>query len=57
MTTAEENALILIAEVRAALARGTKHYNRAGKLMTTDKEILECLLDEGSIVFEPVKER
>ena len=48
-----EHALILLADIRAALARGTRHYNKAGVLLTTEKEIVECLLDEGGVMFEP----
>lgn len=49
-----ENAHLLISEIRQALARGTKHYHpKSGVLLATDKEIIECLLSEGSIVFEP----
>lgn len=52
MNTAEM-ALVLVEEIRAALARGTKHYNKAGQLLTTEKEIVEVLLSEGGITFEP----
>ena len=52
LTTLEKGQLILI-EIDAALARGTKHYNRAGELVEDRKAILECILDEGGITFEP----
>lgn len=48
-----EMAIELIAEIRAALVRGTKHYNKAGKLLTTEKEIVETLLAEGAVTFDP----
>lgn len=48
-----EKALALITAVRDALAKGTKHYNRAGKLLLTEREILETLRTEGAVVFDP----
>lgn len=53
MSEAEENARILVKEVRDALARGTKHYSKAGKLLKTDREIIEALIRDGAISFEP----
>jgi len=51
----DDKARLLIQETKNALARGTKHYNREGKLLTTVKEILECLVKEGEVFFEPKK--
>lgn len=48
------NAILLIPEVRSALANGTKHYRKSdGELLTTDKDIIKALLEEGKIIFEP----
>lgn len=46
-----EHAKLLIAEIEAALAAGTKHYNQAGDLLTTPRLIIECLLTEGAVTF------
>ena len=48
-----DNALILIREVQDALARGTQHYNKAGHLLSTTKEIMECMVEEGGVSFQP----
>lgn len=50
-----ELALEFLAEIRAALARGTKHYSKAGKFLSTEKDILDALLEDGEIQFEPNK--
>lgn len=50
-----ELAVLLIMETEAALASGTKHYNRAGKLLTEPEEIIRTLRDEGEVTFQPVK--
>jgi hypothetical protein len=55
MTAADENARILLREITEALARGTKHYDASGKLLTTVKEIIECLLREGGVTFTPAE--
>lgn len=49
-------AIVLLQEIREALAKGTKHYNEAGKLLTTELEIIECMLAEGGVRFEPAPE-
>jgi len=49
-------ALLMIKEVRDALTSGTKHYRISdNKLLTTDKEIIEALVLEGKIAFEPTQ--
>jgi hypothetical protein len=48
-----KKAAMLIAGIREELASGTEHYNQAGHKLTTEKEILECLLGEGSVVIVP----
>lgn len=53
----QTKALLLLYEIKKALANGTKHYRVSdGKLLETMEEILGALMDEGSIQFEPVKE-
>jgi hypothetical protein len=53
MSQIEENALLLLREIRIALARGTKHYAQDGRLLTTPQEIIDCLLAEGGVDLEP----
>ena len=48
-----QRALLLISEINKALKSGTKHYNNAGKELTTIEEILVTLTKEGSVTFEP----
>jgi hypothetical protein len=51
-------ALIMLQEVRDALAKGTRHYRISDdKLLTSEKEILEALLSEGSIVLDCNQQR
>lgn len=46
--TDEELAFIIIASVRAALKNGCLHYSLAGRLLTTEKDVLDALrLDYG----------
>lgn len=47
-----ETAILIIAEVKRALAAGTKHYSKDGKLLETELEILTCLLEEGGVTYE-----
>lgn len=57
MGTIEEKATLIISEVRRALANGTRHYRKSdNKLLETDIEIIETLIDEQEIIFEPKKE-
>lgn len=45
-----DDARLLLAEIRSAIARGTKHYRLSDDLLlTTPREILEALLEEGSV--------
>jgi hypothetical protein len=48
----KEKALLLVAAVRKALKDGIKHYDKNGRLLKTDREILEALQRDGSIQFE-----
>jgi len=54
-----DKAITILASIREALAAGTKHYRKSdNKLLTTDKEIIQALIDEKVIIFEPkVKEK
>lgn len=52
MSTPLENAHALIEAVRNALAAGCVHRNRAGKVLATEREIVECLLREGGVEVE-----
>lgn len=66
MTTTYENrakveaaygdALVFLAEIHAALARGTRHYDLAGNELRDERAICEALLRDDKIVFEPRKE-
>lgn len=56
MADVHENAQILIDEIQAALDRGTKHYSLGGQELTTVQAIVEALLHDGQIVFEPTKD-
>lgn len=50
----KEEALLVIEEITSALRRGTRHYRKSdNKLLTTAKEIIEALMLEGEIIFEP----
>ena len=50
------NANLLIAEVRRALANGTKHFRKSDNAeLHTEKEIIQTLIDEREILFEPLK--
>lgn len=54
----EEKAALLITEIEAALRRGTLHFRESdGMPLTTVKEILEAILDEGKVIFRPVSAR
>ncbi len=50
----EEKAVLILQEVRAAFARGTRHYDpETGEELTTVKRVLECLRDRGAIDYQP----
>lgn len=57
MSQAEEDARLLIAEVETALARGTKHFDRQGRPLLTVAAVLQALMQDGEIVFEPPRRR
>jgi hypothetical protein len=50
-------AMLMIDEIEKSLARGTKHYNKSGKLLKTPKAVLECLLKDGSVELKYRKEK
>lgn len=53
-----DKALTIIAEVRRALSNGTKHFRKSDrKFLETPIEIIQTLVDEGEIIFEPRKTR
>lgn len=47
-----EDALLILASVRAALINRTKHYTKDGRLLGTEKEIMETLLSAGEITVD-----
>jgi hypothetical protein len=51
MDEARQNAELLISSVRAALAAGTQHFDKAGKKLMTVKEVIVCLRDEGMVML------
>lgn len=53
--TSEELANELIMEIHNALARGTKHYDIHGTFLATDREIIEAVIRDRQIIFEPIK--
>ena len=53
MNAAFEKAIVMLTEIDRALTRGTKHYDLQGNVLETPKEILEALLRDGQIIFEP----
>lgn len=52
-----DKAILLINSVCGELEMGTKHYNKAGGLLTTPLEIIETMREEGGVTMEPVKSR
>lgn len=49
------NAHLLITSVSEAIANGVVHRDRSGKVLTTPKEVLACLLSEGGVECEETK--
>ena len=52
-----ERALELMQGVQNEIDLGTKHYNKAGEYLATQKEIIECLVKEGAVTVVPTPER
>ena len=44
-----EKAEILIESVQAALDGGVRHFDKSGRELTSAKEVLQCLKDEGEV--------
>lgn len=53
MSPTKEKAHVLIEAVRSALKNGVRHYDSKGRILKTEKEVLECLSKEGSVEIEP----
>jgi hypothetical protein len=53
--TPRGKALLLKRSVEQAVARGTKHYDVHGRPLTTPREVLEALVRDGRIQFEPAR--
>lgn len=49
---AREKAVALVQAVTSALARGVVHRDAAGNILSTPREVLECLNREGSVMLE-----
>ena len=53
-TEIAEKAVVLLESINHALDMGTKHYRKSDDvLLTSTKEILKAMIDEGGIYFEP----
>lgn len=50
MEAVQDQALLFIASIRAALKNGCKHYDESGKLLTTEKQILEAMM-KGAVLL------
>ena len=49
-----DNAMWLLQEIESALKRGTEYYRPSDdKILFTAREVIECLLSEGRVIFEP----
>jgi hypothetical protein len=44
-----EDAILVVASVRAALINGTRHYAKDGRLLTTEAEVMQELLSQKEI--------
>lgn len=53
MTETERLARLMIEEIRSALARGTKHYDKDGNLLADELSIVTALMEDGEIMFAP----
>lgn len=45
-------AYLVVATVRAAMKNGSRHYNAAGDLLETEKAVLTCLVEEGTVTID-----
>jgi len=46
-------AAILIADIEAALARGTRHYDKKGRQLKTVAEVVKALLEDRGVLLGP----
>jgi len=50
--------LLLVYMLKKALKEGTLHYRKSdGELLQTETEIIQALLDEGVVIFKPIKKK
>lgn len=47
-----DKGLLLLASVQAALANGVRHYHPDGRLLETDKAILQAMLSGASVTLD-----
>ena len=47
-----DTALLLIASTRAALHNNVRHRDKSGRLLHTEREIIEALQRDGSFEFD-----
>lgn len=52
MIESVEDAMVLIASVRAALKNGVVHFNKEGYVLIDEKEIIECMKEEGGVEID-----
>lgn len=49
LTTSDEVARLLLHDIEAALAAGTRHFAQDGRELVTVLEVLQELLDHGAV--------
>ena len=47
-----QRATMVISVLRGSLARGLVHRNRAGRMLTTELEVLLCMREEGMVTLQ-----
>ncbi len=47
-----ENALLLIESIRSALRGGVKHFSKDGRLLTTEREVISSLIQDGEVILQ-----
>lgn len=52
MSRKDVEAAALLSAIIDALAKGMRHYNKAGKLLATPEEVLETLLADGEVTMD-----
>jgi hypothetical protein len=48
----QPKALLLLASVRAALLNGCRHYDKRGRFLRTELQILSALMADGKITVD-----